>query len=76
MAQSWGITLTTTVVLKATSPCSRQHCGGSVLQLGGGNSCLLCARPHGRDSAADLERELAWETGLAGLAKVALETKG
>lgn len=68
LARSWGVSLTPTVVLKPTSPCSRRHCGGSVL----GSGCLLCARPGGRDTFADLERRLARQPGLAGLAKVVL----
>ena len=54
LARSWGVSLSPTVVLVPTPPCRRRHCGGSVL----GDGCMLCARPHGRDSAADLEREL------------------
>ena len=65
---AWGISLTPTVVLVPASPCSRRHCGGSVL----GSDCMLCARPFGRNSAADTEREMERETGLAALAKVVL----
>lgn len=71
LAKSWGVDLTRKTVLRPASPCLRRHCGGSVLALGGVN-CLLCARPFGRDSAADTERELARKTGLAGLAKAVL----
>ena len=70
--RAWGFDLTPTVILRPSNPCSRRACGGSVLQLGGGDSCLLCARPHGRPDALDIERELARETGLIGLARVAL----
>lgn len=68
LARRWGVTLTRSAVLVPASPCQRRWCGGSVL----GSDCMLCARPHGRDSAADLERELARQSGLTGLAKVAL----
>ncbi len=71
LAQRWGVDLTRKTVLRPASPCQRRHCGGSVLALGGIN-CLLCARPHGRNNRADEERELARETGLAGLAKTVL----
>ena len=67
LAKSWGVDLTHRTVLRPASPCQRRHCGGSVLALGGIN-CLLCARPFGRDNAADIKRE----TGLSGLAKAAL----
>ena len=70
--RAWGIDLTPTVILRPASPCSRQHCGGSVLALNGSNACLLCARPFGRPDALDIERELERETGLRGLAKAAL----
>ena len=68
LARSWGVTLTPTAVLVPASPCSRRHCGGSVLGL----DCMLCARPFGRNSAADMKRELERQSGLAGLAKVVL----
>ena len=70
--RAWGVTLNPTVVLVPASPCQRQDCGGSVLSLSGGTACLLCARAFGRPDYADLERELARETGLAGLAKATL----
>ncbi len=70
--QAWGFDLTPTVILRPSNPCSRRACGGSVLQLGGGDACLLCARPHGRPDYADMERELAREPGLTELAKAAL----
>ena len=60
LAKSWGLDLTRRTILRPASPCLRRHCGGSVLALGGIN-CLLCARPFGRDNAADMKRE----TGLA-----------
>ncbi len=68
LARSWGVDLTPTVTLKPVSPCGRSHCGGSVL----GSGCLLCARPGGRNNAADIERELERETGLVGLARAVL----
>ena len=68
LAKRWGLVTTSLTVLVPASPCSRRYCGGSVLGL----DCMLCARPGGRDSAADLEQELAREPGLTGLAKVAL----
>lgn len=71
LARSWGVSLTPTVILRPASPCGRRHCGGSVLMLTGTNSCLLCARPGGRDSIADLEREIERQPGLPGLAKAA-----
>ena len=50
--RTWGVSLSPNVVLVPASPCGRRYCGGSVL----GDGCMLCARAHGRDSAADLER--------------------
>ncbi len=70
--RAWGFDLTPPTILYPASPCGRRYCGGSVLQLGGGDSCLLCARPHGRPDYRDMERELARETGLRALAQTAL----
>ena len=70
--RAWGFDLTPTVILRPASPCGRRFCGGSVLSLSGSAVCLLCARPFGRPDYADMERELARESGLAGLAKVVL----
>ena len=52
LAREWGVNLTPNTILRPASPCFRRHCGGSVL----GDGCMLCARAHGRDSAADLAR--------------------
>ena len=70
--RAWGVTLTPTVVLVPASPCGRRYCGGSVLSLSGGPACLLCARSFGRPDYADMERGLARQPGLRGLAKVVL----
>ena len=59
-------------VLRPAHPCQRRHCGGSVVSISGGDACHLCARPGGRDNAADRERELERKPGLRGLANVAL----
>ena len=64
--RAWGVSLSPNVILVPASPCGRRYCGGSVL----GDGCMLCARPGGRNSAADLECER--ETGLSGLARAVL----
>ena len=53
LAERWGLDLSHDTILRPASPCHRRHCGGSVLGLGGGNSCLLCARAGGQPDAAD-----------------------
>ena len=69
LAESWGLNLSPITVLKPASPCGRRYCGGSGL----GRGCMLCARDGGRPDFADMERELARETGLLGLAKAVLD---
>ncbi len=70
--RAWGVDLTPHMTLRPASPCQRQDCGGSVLSLSGGTACLLCSRPFGRPDHTDMERELARETGLRGLAVAVL----
>ncbi len=73
LARRWGADLTRTI-LRPASPCQRRHCRGSVVSISGGDACHLCARPGGRNSVADLERER--RPGLSGLAKAALGGRG